>query len=87
VVRCLANGFLSVLKFLRYELLSSWFWVIVHVEADWSASQWSYGLKLCLTWYKPQFKVWPDLKPTLQAHCVSIRTAHWHCCLTCSHSI
>jgi hypothetical protein len=86
VVRCLANGFLSVLKLLRYESLLQ-FWVIVHVEADWSASQWSYDLKLCLTWYKPQFKVWPDLKSTLQADCVSIRTAHWHCCLTCSHSI
>jgi hypothetical protein len=88
VVRCLANGFLSVLKLLRYELLSSSILShCTHVEADWSASQWSYDLKLCLTWYKPQFKVWPDLKPTLQADCVSIRTAHWHCCLTCSHSI
>ncbi len=46
------------------------------VEADWSASQWLYNLKLCLTWYKLQFKVWSDLKPTLQADCVSIKTAH-----------
>jgi hypothetical protein len=24
--------------------------------------------------------VWLDLKSTLSADCVSIRTAHWHCC-------
>ncbi len=24
----------------------------MHVKADWSASQWLYDLKLCLTWYK-----------------------------------
>jgi hypothetical protein len=88
VVRCLANGFLICFRVLRYESLSSSILShCTHVEADWSASQWSYDLKLCLTWYKPQFKVWPDLKPTLQANCVSIRTAHWHCCLICSHSI
>jgi hypothetical protein len=88
VVRCLANGFLICFRVLRYEsLFSSILSHCTHVEADWSASQWLYGLKLCLAWYKPQFKVWPDLEPTLQVNCVSIRTAHWHCCLTCSHSI
>jgi hypothetical protein len=79
VVRCLANGFLICFRVLRYESLFSSILSHCCAEADWSASQW-YG-------YKPQFKVWPDLEPILQADCVSIRTAHWHCCSTCSHSI
>ncbi len=80
--------FLSVLMLLRYELLSLLILRhCMHAEADWSPSQWLYDLKLHLTWYELQFKIWLDLKSTLSADCVSIKTAHWHCCLTCSHSI
>jgi hypothetical protein len=48
MVRYLANDFLSVLKLLRYKLLSSL--ILSHcmcVKADWSASQWLYDLELC----------------------------------------
>ena len=88
VVRCLANGFSFCFNAFKV-------WVALSLDSELSYTCWSWLISSSMiVWFKASFDlIWVTiqgvtwLKATLSVNCVSIRTAHWHCCLTCSHSI